>query len=71
MPLSTFDPATTGTLIGALNTAWLLIGDTTTWTIKHRAKMAAQITGQLLAAADAGERDHDRLVEAALKGIEQ
>jgi len=33
--------------------------------------MLAQMTRQLLAAADRGERDHDLLVQATLAGIDR
>jgi hypothetical protein len=69
MPFSKLDEPTKALLVRALNAAWLMIGDERDWSVSRRADETARLTRQLLAAADAGERDHDKLVRAALNGI--
>ena len=69
MPFSEFDAPTKALLISAFDLAWLTFKDKGTWSVGRRADTTAKLTGQLLAAADAGERDRAKLVKAALKGI--
>jgi hypothetical protein len=71
MPFSQFDAQTKALLIAALDAAWLAVGDISDWSVERRANTTRRFTDQLLAAADAGERDHDRLVKAALHNIDR
>jgi hypothetical protein len=41
------------------------------WSPSRKADTIARMIRQMLAAADAGERDHDQLVQAALDGIDR
>jgi hypothetical protein len=69
MPFSKLDEPTKALLVRALDSAWLMLGHERDWTASRTADETARLTRQLLAAADAGERDHDKLVRAALNGI--
>ena len=71
MALSLFDARTQSLLYEAFDEAWLTLGHGTDWTSKREAETMDQLTRQLLAAADAGVRDHDRLVLAALEGVDR
>jgi hypothetical protein len=65
---SQFDAATQHLLYRAYHTATLILGSDE-WSPLRGAAAVAQVTRQLIAAANAGGRDQDRLVQAALDGI--
>jgi hypothetical protein len=69
MPFSHFDASTKALLTRAYQRAYVAAGGGVGLPPQKRVDLIAQITRQLLAAADAGERDHDRLVQAALVGV--
>ena len=66
-----FSARTKAHIVAALDAAMLELGDTSDWPALRRADATAKLIRQLLAAADGGERDHDRLVQAALDSIDR
>ena len=69
MPYSDFDRGTQALLHEAFNVAWTACGDMGGWSPERRAAAIVRVTNQMLAAADDGERDRERLVTAGLKGV--
>jgi hypothetical protein len=70
MPFSHHDAPTVLLLQGAFEEAWFTLPTQARWSPLCRADTIAAMTRQLLAAADAGERDHGQLVQAALEGVD-
>ena len=70
-PFSLFSVATQSLLDEAFDEAWLTLGHGTGWSAKRKAETMDQLTRQLLAAANAGVRDHNRLVLSALEGVDR
>jgi hypothetical protein len=66
MPYSHFDAATALLLEQAFEAAWFTLPNRVRWS---QLRQADTMTRQIVAAADSGERDHDRLMKAALEGI--
>jgi hypothetical protein len=71
MPFTRFDAATATLIAGVFDDAWFTLPKRAHWPPSRQADTIAKMTRQILAAADAGERDHDRLVQAALNGIDR
>jgi hypothetical protein len=71
MPFSVFDEETQALLVEALSAARMQLDNTGAWPTTRKAETTSKLTRQLLAAAEAGERDPDTLVKAALLGIER
>jgi hypothetical protein len=69
MPYSHFDAATALLLEQAFEAAWFTLPNRVRWSQLRQADTIALMTRQIVAAADSGERDHDRLMKAALEGI--
>ena len=71
MPFTQFDLATTNLLYRVYDAAWLTLGTTGSAAVSlpQRAATKEQLTCQLLAAANSGERDFERLKAWALRGI--
>jgi hypothetical protein len=70
VPYSDFDAPTQSLLHGAFDAAWLALGKGAGRPPPRRAATMTEVTRQLLVAAEGGERDHDRLVRAALEGFD-
>jgi hypothetical protein len=71
MPFSLVNASRQSLLKEAFDEAWLTLGRGTGWSAKRKAETMDQLTRQLLAAADSGVRDHNRLVLAALEGVDR
>jgi hypothetical protein len=70
VPYAKFDPATKDLLCRVHHAALLELETADRLAVAQtRAQHTAQLTRQLLAAADRGERDFERLKALALKGI--
>jgi hypothetical protein len=71
MPFSLHDPVTAQLLYRVFDAAMLDLAGSLALSAAHKSKTIAQITKQLLAAADTGERDPERLKLLALEGIDR
>jgi hypothetical protein len=71
MPYTEFDAPTKVLVLTALELAWATLGDTHQWPTTRTIHTTNKLTGQLIAAADGGERDCGQLVRAALDGVER
>jgi hypothetical protein len=71
MPFSEFDEETQALIVAALYAARLELDNADSWTTARRGETTSKLTRQLLAAAEAGERNQDALMKAALAGIER
>jgi hypothetical protein len=71
VPFSHFDPPTQVLLEKAYADAWQAIGGGIGWSGWRKTAAVIQITRQLVVAAEGGERDHDRLVVAAIHGVDR
>ena len=70
MPFSLHDPVTAQLLYRIFDAAVLDLAGSPALSAARKSTTIAQVTGQLLAAADTGERDPERLKLLALEGIE-
>ena len=71
MPFSLHDPVTAQLLYRVFDAAILDLDGSLALSVARKSTTIAQITKQLLAAADAGEREPERLKLLALEGIER
>ena len=71
MSYSELDATTTMLLEQALDTAWFALPEKTRWSTALATDAITVMTRQLLEATRSGERNHHRLVEAALAGIDR
>lgn len=71
MPFSSHDPVTAQLLYRVFDAAMLDLAGSLALSAARKSKTIAQITKQLLAAADTGERDPERLKLLALEGIDR
>ncbi|HEX2337531.1 MAG TPA: hypothetical protein VHI72_13740 [Hyphomicrobiaceae bacterium] len=69
MPFSLHDPVTAQLLYRVFDAAMLDLAGTPALSAARKSTTIAQITKQLLAAADTGEREPERLKLLALEGI--
>lgn len=71
MPFSHFSSATTDALYRVYDAAWLELETAANPAVSSQRQAAtkAKLTFQLLAAADRGERDFERLKTATLEGL--
>ena len=70
MPYSLHDPVTAQLLYRVFDAAILDLDGSPALSVARKSTTIAQITKQLLAAADTGEREPQRLKLLALEGIE-
>jgi hypothetical protein len=71
MPYAELDAPTKVLILTAFELAWARLGDSQRWSVARRVDATKKVAGQLIAAAEAGERDCDRLVRAALDGVDR
>jgi hypothetical protein len=71
MSFTRYDAPIAALLERAFDEAWFALPNRGRWSPTRKADTIATMIRQMLAAADAGERDHDRLVQAALDGIDR
>lgn len=71
MPFSLYDPVTAQLLYRVFDAAMLDLDGSPALSAARKSTTIAQITKQLLAAADTGERDPERLKFLALEGIDR
>ena len=71
MPFSLHDPVTAQLLYRVFDAAMLDLDGSLALSAAHKSTTIAQITKQLLAAADTGEREPERLKLLALEGIDR
>ena len=71
MPFSLHDPVTAQLLYRVFDAAMLDLDGSLALSTSRKSTTIAQITKQLLAAADTGEREPERLKLLALEGIER
>ena len=71
MPFSLYDPVTAQLLYRVFDAAILDLDGSLALSAARKSTTIAQITKQLLAAADTGEREPERLKLLALEGIER
>ncbi len=71
MPFSLHDPVTAQLLYRVFDSAILDLDGSLALAVARKSTTIAQITKQLLAAADTGEREPERLKLLALEGIER
>ena len=71
MPFSLHDPVTAQLLYRVFDAAILDLDGSLALSVARKSTTIAQITKQLLAAADTGEREPERLKLLALEGIER
>ena len=71
MPFSLHDPVTAQLLYRVFDAAIFDLGGSLALSAARKSTTIAQITKQLLAAADTGEREPERLKSLALEGIER
>ena len=71
MPFSLHDPVTAQMLYRVFDEAILDLYGSPALLVSRKSTTIAQITKQLLAAADTGEREPERLKLLALEGIER
>ena len=71
MSFSSFDPVTKELLFGVYEAAWRLLSTTGRLPASEPARVRArqQLTRQLVAAADSGERDFERLKAKAIEEL--
>ena len=68
MPFSKFDQSTQQLLAETLALAWSSFPDADTWDVERKTEVMERLTVQLVAAAERGERNVARLMDAALAG---
>jgi hypothetical protein len=71
MPFSQFDPSTQLLMERAYADAWQSLSSGIEWRGWRKTSTIIQMTRQLVTAAEGGERDHDRLVFAAMDGVDR
>jgi hypothetical protein len=71
MPFSLHDPVTAQLLYRVFDAAMLDLDGSPALSAGRKSTTIAQITKQLLAAADTGERDPERLKLLALEGVDR
>jgi hypothetical protein len=71
MPFSLHDPVTAQLLYRVFDAAMLDLDGSPALSAARKSTTIAQITKQLLAAADTGERDPERLKLLALEGVDR
>lgn len=71
MPFSQFDPSTRLLMESAYADAWQALSGGIEWRGSRKTSAIIQMTRQIVTAAEGGERDHDRLVFAAMDGVDR